>query len=79
MITPTAGTPRSGHTGSSQYAPVISDMESDESLGVHRIPLGPSGEAMIRDRINQVGARSADPPKLNYGQLQSYFEVAIRK
>ena len=33
----------------------------------------------IRDRNTPIEARSADPPKLHPGQLQSYFEDAMRK
>ena len=34
---------------------------------------------MIRDRDASAEARSADPPKLDPGQLQSNFEAAMRK
>ena len=70
-ITPTAGTPKIDHTRSSQYALVTSDPGSDESLGIQRMSLGPSGASMICDRNTPAEERSADPPKLHPEQLQS--------
>ena len=45
-----ADTPREQHTGSSQYASAESEMESDDSFGIQRMSLGPSGAAHLRDR-----------------------------
>ena len=63
-ITPTAGTPKSGHTRSSQYASVTSDPGSVESLRIQSMSLGQSGALIIRNRNTSAKARSADPPTL---------------
>ena len=78
-MTPTVGKTKSDHTRSSHYASISSDPGSGESLCIQRMPLGPSGASMICDKNTPAEARSADPPKLHPGQLQSYFEDAMRK
>ena len=68
-ITPTAGTLKSDHTRSLQYASVTSDPGPGESWGIQRMSLGPLGASMIRDRNTPAEARSANLPKLHPGQL----------
>ena len=70
---------RSYHSGSSQYASVNSDLNSDDSLHNKRISWRPSSTVLIYDRMTPMEARSPEAPKLSACQLQSYFEVAIKK
>ena len=41
--------------------------------------VGPSGAALIRDRMTLMETRSIEAPNLPAGQLQSYFEAAMEK
>ena len=42
------------HTGSSQYASAESDIESDASIGIQQMSLGPSGSAHLLDRAKEI-------------------------
>ena len=79
-----ADTPREQHTGSSQYASAESEMESDDSVGIQRMSLGPSGAAHLRDRGETA---NLDPRSMAtctkdqmtttmQGYLHNYFEEA---
>ena len=50
----TADAPREYHTGSSQYASAESEVESDDSVCIQRMSLGPSGAAHLRDRVETI-------------------------
>ena len=53
-VATTDDAPREYHTGSSQYASAESEMESDDSVGIQRISLGPSGATHLRHRVESV-------------------------
>ncbi|MCY0726090.1 hypothetical protein OVW19_30570, partial [Klebsiella pneumoniae] len=53
-----ADVPKGHYTGSSQYASAESEMESDNSVGIQRMSLGPSGAALICDRVESVKMNS---------------------
>ena len=78
-ITPTAVTPKTDHTRSSQYASITAYPGSGKSLDIQRMALKPSEASTIRDINTPVEARAADPYKLHPGHLQSYFEAAMNK
>lgn len=44
---------RGYHTGSSQYASAKSEVESEDSIPIQRMSLGPSGADLIRKRSSQ--------------------------
>ena len=74
------------HTGSSQYASAESEIESDASISIQRMSLGPSGSAHLLDRAKEikVGPRSAairangDDTSAIQGQLISYIDTLWR-
>ncbi|CAI5722019.1 unnamed protein product [Peronospora effusa] len=79
--------PKGYHTGSSQYVSAESEGESDDSINMQRMSLGPAGAAHIRERLAPIKAREQSTSALTAedmnvtgsGQLQSYFEAAMRK
>ena len=76
---PDQSAPRGYHTGSSQYASAESEVESEDSIPIQRMPLGPSGADLIRERASQknIKGRSTEVPA-DSGHLQSYFEAAMK-
>uniref|UniRef100_A0AAV1T8C3 Uncharacterized protein n=1 Tax=Peronospora matthiolae TaxID=2874970 RepID=A0AAV1T8C3_9STRA len=52
------------YTGSSRYASAASDMDSDESFGMQRMSLGPTGAAMLNNMLDpdNNGIRSTRIP-----------------
>ena len=81
-----ADTPSGYHTGSSQYAPAESEIESDEPIGIQRMELGISGETYPRDRMVRIKeesrsaaacAREEVRPNIP-GPIQTYLEAAMR-
>ena len=44
------------HTGSSQYASAESEVDSDASIGIQRMSLGPSGSAHLHERAKEIRA-----------------------
>uniref|UniRef100_A0AAV1TFH2 Retrotransposon gag domain-containing protein n=1 Tax=Peronospora matthiolae TaxID=2874970 RepID=A0AAV1TFH2_9STRA len=82
-----ADVPREYHTGSSQYASAESEMESDDSVGIQRMSLGPSGATHVRDRVESVKLNSRSKAKGAYEQmatntqelLQTYLDEAIER
>ncbi|CAI5722094.1 unnamed protein product [Peronospora effusa] len=64
-----------------------SEEESDDSINMQRMSLGPAGAAHIRERLAPIKAREQSTTALTAedmnvtgsGQLQSYFEAAMRK
>ena len=87
MIEPIGNILEADHTGSSQYASAGSEAESDMSMGIQRMSLGPAGATFLRKSLDQseMEARSAQEPIvrgkncMGSGQLQSYFEAAMMK
>ena len=77
---PGQSAPRGYHTGSSQYASAESEVESEDSIPIQRMSLGPSGADLIRERASQknIQGRSTEVPAES-GHLQSYFEAAMKK
>uniref|UniRef100_A0AAV1VBJ4 Uncharacterized protein n=1 Tax=Peronospora matthiolae TaxID=2874970 RepID=A0AAV1VBJ4_9STRA len=82
-----ADTPRGYHTGSSQYASAESEMESDDSVGIQRMSLGPSGAAHLRDQVDAIKCepRSAiacakeEMTSARQGHLQTYLKEAMER
>ena len=78
--------PRGYHTGSSQYASADSEMESDDSVGIQRTSLGPSGAAHLRDRVETI---KIEPSSMitcakgemtsMQGHLRTYLDEAIER
>ena len=64
MIEPIGNILEADHTGSSQYASAGSEAESDMSMGIQRMSLGPAGATFLRKRLDQpeMKARSAQNP-----------------
>ena len=64
MIEPIGNILEADHTGSSQYASAGSEAESDMSMGIQRMSLGPAGATFLRKSLDQSGmeARSAQDP-----------------
>ena len=75
------------HTGSSQYASAESDIESDASIGIQRMSLGPSGSAHLLDRAKGIEAESrsaairstGDDTSAIQGHLLSYIDNAMER
>uniref|UniRef100_A0AAV1TXU3 Uncharacterized protein n=1 Tax=Peronospora matthiolae TaxID=2874970 RepID=A0AAV1TXU3_9STRA len=75
------------YTGSSRYASAESDMDSDESFGMQRMLLGPTGAAMLKNRLDPAnnGIRSTQIPAsqnantVEPSQLQTFFKAAMDK
>ena len=71
------------HTGSSQYASAESEVNSDESIGITRMSLGPTGVALLRDHKmptkTEQQSRSANVNPKGPSNLKSYFEAAMEK
>ena len=86
-IMPIDDIPKGYHTGSSQYASAESEMGSSDSMNIQRMSLGPTGAALLRERMApiKIEARSTkeatpqDANPIGSGQLQSYFEAAMKK
>ena len=64
-----ADIPKGYHTGSSQYLSAESEVESDMSINIERMSLGPAGMASVQQNMDATGS----------GQLSSYFEAAMKK
>ena len=64
MIEPIGNISEADHTGSSQYASAGSEAESDMSMGIQRMSLGPAGARFLRKSLDQseMEARSAQDP-----------------
>ena len=82
-----AEVPRGYHTGSSQYASAESEMESDDSVGIQRMSLGPSGAALLCDRVEStkmnsrskaIGAKG-QKTTTTQGLLQTYLDEAMER
>uniref|UniRef100_A0AAV1UZZ2 Retrotransposon gag domain-containing protein n=1 Tax=Peronospora matthiolae TaxID=2874970 RepID=A0AAV1UZZ2_9STRA len=75
------------YTGSSRYASAESEMDSDESFGMQRMSLGPTGAAMLENKLDPAksGIRSTQIPgsqnanTVKPSQLQLCFEAAMDK
>uniref|UniRef100_A0AAV1UWH8 Uncharacterized protein n=1 Tax=Peronospora matthiolae TaxID=2874970 RepID=A0AAV1UWH8_9STRA len=73
------------YTGSSRYASSESDMDSDESFGMQRMSLGPTGAAMLKNRLDPAnsGIRSTqisasqNANTVEPSQLQTYFKATM--
>ena len=79
--------PRGYNNGSSQLASAESEIESDDSIGIQRMSLGPSGAAHLRDRVETIKteprlttARSKEETNsTTQGHLQTYLEEALER
>ena len=71
------------HTGSSQYASTELEVNSDESIGITRMSLVPTGVALLRDHKmptkTEQQSRSANVNPKGPSNLKSYFEAAMEK
>ena len=80
-----AGMKKKYHTGSSHYASAESEIDSDASIGIQRMSLGPSGSAHLHYRAKEIRAepRSAaihatgDDTAVIQVQLLSYIDSAM--
>ena len=75
------------HTESSQYTSAESEIDSDASIGIQRMSLGPSGSAHLHERAKGIRAepRSAsiratgDDAAALQGHLLSYIDNAMER
>uniref|UniRef100_A0AAV1TJE4 Uncharacterized protein n=1 Tax=Peronospora matthiolae TaxID=2874970 RepID=A0AAV1TJE4_9STRA len=75
------------YTGSSRYASAESDMGLDESFGMQRMSLRPTGAATHKNRLDPANSviRPAEIPAsqnantVEPSQLQTYFKAAMDK
>ena len=82
-----ADAPKGYHTGSSQYVSAESEIESDVSIGIQRMALGPSGANHLRDHMVRIKdeSRSAaacarEDVRTNIsGPLPTYFKAAMKR
>ena len=82
-----ADVPRGYHTGSSQYASADSGMESDDSVGIQRVSLGPSGAVHLRDRDEMIKIEpqttitcaKGEMTSTMQGHLRTYLDEAIER
>uniref|UniRef100_A0AAV1U8B6 Uncharacterized protein n=1 Tax=Peronospora matthiolae TaxID=2874970 RepID=A0AAV1U8B6_9STRA len=82
-----ADVPMGYHTGSSQYASAESEMESEDSVGIQRMSLGPSDATHLRDRVESVKLNSrskatGSKEKMTtptQGLLQTHLDEAMKR
>ena len=74
-----ADTPREQHTGSSQYASAESEMESDDSVGIQRMSLDPSGAAHLRDRGETAKLKPRSMATCNKDQMTNTMQGYLQK
>ena len=72
-ITTTADMTKEYHTGSSQYASAESKIDSDASIGIQRMSLGPSGSDDLIDRA------TGDDTSAIQVHLLSYIDNAMER
>ena len=79
--------PREYYTGSLQYASAESEVEYDESIGIQRMVLSPSGATHLRDRMERIKDESRlaavcakeDKSRNIAGPLHTFFEASMRR
>ena len=85
-LTSINGSPNGEHTGLSRYASAESEEESNDSVKIQRMSLGPRGADLLRKKLelNEAEARSGKPAVTQFinmvesDQVNSYFRAAMR-